>query len=109
MGLPTFGSTGYPELSDTRLSEIVAMLPMKPAGFGVPCSNRAAWGPVAEHYQVSIEKAEEFLARPPARMRRYRIPSLLSRRRSQGWGVHARPALGTAWLWINSDRALTFR
>ena len=64
MGLPALSSTLYPELSETRLTELAAILPDKPAGFGVPCSNRAAWQPMAEHFQTSVERAEGFLARP---------------------------------------------
>ena len=64
IGLPMFGATRYPELSDARLSEIARMLPEKPAGFGVPCSDRAAWQQVAERNQANIEKADGFLAKP---------------------------------------------
>ena len=35
----------YPELDNARIGAIARMLPAEPAGFGVPCSNRAAWEP----------------------------------------------------------------
>ena len=54
----------YPELSDARIAAIAQMLPDKPAGFGVPCSNRAAWAAVAQQYQASIDKAETLIASP---------------------------------------------
>lgn len=54
----------YPELSDTRIAAIAQMLPEKPAGFGVPCSDRASWEAVASHYQGSVQKAEAFIASP---------------------------------------------
>jgi hypothetical protein len=54
----------YPELSDTRIAEIAQMLPDNPAGFGLPCSDRAAWTAVAHQYQAGLEKAESLIARP---------------------------------------------
>jgi hypothetical protein len=57
-------SQTYPELSDARIAEIAKMLPEKPAGFGMPCANRAAWQVVAHNYAASIEKAETLIASP---------------------------------------------
>jgi hypothetical protein len=54
----------YPELNDARISAIAQMLPQQPAGFGVPCANRAAWTPVAANYESSVRQAEAFIAQP---------------------------------------------
>ena len=54
----------YPELSQARRTAIAQMLPEKPAGFGVPCTNRAAWKPAAEYFQSSIDRAATFIASP---------------------------------------------
>ena len=54
----------YPDLSQARIAAIAQMLPEKPAGFGMPCSDRAAWGPVAHIYQDDVQRAEEFIASP---------------------------------------------
>jgi len=40
------------------------MLPEQPAGFGVPCADRAAWQPAALYFQSSIARAETFIAAP---------------------------------------------
>ena len=54
----------YPGMADARIAEIAQMLPENPIGFGVPCSDRAAWQAVAHDYQGSVEKAEAFIAAP---------------------------------------------
>ena len=54
----------YPELSEARRSTIAQMLPEKPAGFGVACSDREAWGPAAQYFQSSMKAAETFIASP---------------------------------------------
>jgi hypothetical protein len=54
----------YPELSEGRRAAIAQMLPEKPAGFGVPCANRAAWEPAAQYFQGSIQRAETLIASP---------------------------------------------
>ncbi len=54
----------YPELSETRRAAIAHMLPEKPAGFGSPCADRAAWEPVAQYFQPSIQHAETLIAAP---------------------------------------------
>lgn len=59
-----FASEQYPELSDARIAAIAQMLPDKPAGFGVPCSDRAAWATAALHYQKSVQEAETLIASP---------------------------------------------
>ena len=53
-----------PELSPARIHQIAEMLPAAPAGFGAPCSDRNAWGPVAGKYEGSIHAAEGFLRQP---------------------------------------------
>jgi hypothetical protein len=54
----------YPELSQSRRAAIAQMLPAQPAGFGVPCTNRAAWQHAATYFQGSIPRAQAFLANP---------------------------------------------
>jgi len=54
----------YPGMSDARIAQIAQMLPEQPAGFGVPCSDRAAWEPVAHNFQNSVQEAEQFIASP---------------------------------------------
>jgi hypothetical protein len=56
----------YPDLSESRRAAIAAMLPEKPAGFGVPCADRAAWLPAAQYFQDSIGRAESLIAAPLA-------------------------------------------
>ncbi|HUV97214.1 MAG TPA: hypothetical protein VMV98_07070 [Acidobacteriaceae bacterium] len=53
-----------PELSDARIAVVAQMLPEKPAGFGVPCSDRTAWSSIASHYDGSVEKAKAFITSP---------------------------------------------
>lgn len=64
LALPARGAAGYSELSDQRITAIAEMLPAQPAGFGPPCSDRAAWNPVAKNYSRSVQMAETFLASP---------------------------------------------
>lgn len=54
----------YPGLSEERITQIAQMLPENPAGFGVPCSERAAWEAVAPKYATSVQKAETLIADP---------------------------------------------
>jgi hypothetical protein len=54
----------YAELSDARIAAITQMLPEKPAGFGLPCSDRTAWEPVAHDYSGNVQKAEALIASP---------------------------------------------
>jgi len=54
----------YPELSDARIDAIAQMLTEKPAGFGVPCTNRAAWEPIAPNFADSVKLAEGYIANP---------------------------------------------
>ena len=57
-------SLTYPELSEFRRAAIARMLPDKPAGFGVPCTDRAAWQPASQYFQESIQRSETFIASP---------------------------------------------
>lgn len=54
----------YPELNQARRAAIAQMLPERPAGFGVPCTNRAAWQHAAPYFQGSVQRATAFLASP---------------------------------------------
>jgi len=54
----------YPELPEARRAAIAQMLPEKPAGFGVPCSDRAAWTPAAQYFQSYIDHANTLIASP---------------------------------------------
>lgn len=54
----------YPDLSQDRIAAIAQILSDKPAGFGVPCSERAAWAPVTPYFKESITRAETFIASP---------------------------------------------
>lgn len=40
------------------------MLPSRPAGLGQPCSDRAAWAPLAGQFQKQIREANVLLAKP---------------------------------------------
>ncbi len=55
---------GSPDLSRQRIGEIERMLPIQPAGFGVPCSERQEWTPVAANYQAEVRRAQTYLASP---------------------------------------------
>jgi hypothetical protein len=54
----------YPGISDARITAIAHMLPADPAGFGPPCSDRAAWEPVAADFQDEVAQAEKLIAAP---------------------------------------------
>jgi hypothetical protein len=61
---PASAFAEYPELSAARIAAIAQMLPDKPAGFGVPCSDRTAWEAVAQFYQGSVRQAATLIADP---------------------------------------------
>ncbi|MGI0134923.1 MAG: TatD family hydrolase, partial [Candidatus Micrarchaeaceae archaeon] len=44
--------------------QIAAMLPAKPAEFGVPCSDRAAWKPLNGKFRQEIKQAEALMTKP---------------------------------------------
>ena len=54
----------YPELPEARRAAIAQMLPAQPAGFGVPCSDRAVWASAAQYFQSSVERANTLIASP---------------------------------------------
>lgn len=54
----------YPELRQARRAEIARMLPDKPAGFGTPCTDRAAWQSASQFFEPGIQHAEELIASP---------------------------------------------
>jgi hypothetical protein len=54
------------ELSPDRIHEIEGMLAPQPSGFGVPCSDRAAWAGKAAQLQGAVTQAEQALAAPLA-------------------------------------------
>lgn len=58
------GAQTYPGLSDARIAAISQMLPAEPAGFGAPCSDRAAWSTVAGDFADSVQRAEKMIASP---------------------------------------------
>ena len=51
LAAPAVASAEYPELSDARIAAIAQLLPSKPSGFGLSCSDRTAWVPIAQYYQ----------------------------------------------------------
>jgi hypothetical protein len=53
-----------PELSRDRIAAIAKMLPAQPAGFGVACSDRAAWAKAAPLFQEENKRTEAFIASP---------------------------------------------
>ena len=61
---PAWSQQKYAELSTARIREIAGMLTAQPAGFGVACSDRAAWESKASELQGSIAAAEQILATP---------------------------------------------
>ena len=61
---PGWSQQKYAELSTARIQEIAGMLTPQPAGFGAPCSDRAAWESKAPELQGSIAAAEQILATP---------------------------------------------
>lgn len=54
----------YAELNAARIDEIRGMLTAQPAGFGRPCSDRAAWAGKAAELKSSIAEAEQALSTP---------------------------------------------
>ena len=64
LAAPLMAAARYPELSQERIAAIAAMLPAQPAGFGVPCSDRAAWAKVAPLFAEEVQRAETFIASP---------------------------------------------
>ncbi len=54
----------YPDLNQARVQTIAQMLPAEPAGFGVACTDRAAWDKAAQFYQDDVQEAEQFIASP---------------------------------------------
>ena len=54
----------YAELDAARVEQIAGMLTAQPAGFGVPCSDRAAWEPKAALLKSLIGEAEQALTTP---------------------------------------------
>jgi len=54
------------ELSPARIQEIEGMLSAQPSGFGVPCSDRAAWAGKATELTQAVSQAEQDIAAPLA-------------------------------------------
>ena len=54
------------DLNPDRIHEIEGMLAPQPSGFGVPCSDRAAWAGKAAGVQGAVAQAEQALATPLA-------------------------------------------
>lgn len=54
----------FAELDASRVHKIAGMLSAQPSGFGVPCSNRAAWGAKAAALQRFVPEAEQILTKP---------------------------------------------
>lgn len=54
----------YPGISSARIAAIEALLPARPAGIGVPCTDRATWTAAAAYFQDDVQKANEFIASP---------------------------------------------
>jgi hypothetical protein len=54
------------DLSPERIHEIEGMLAPQPSGFGVPCSDRAAWAGKAAELKDTISRAEQAIAVPLA-------------------------------------------
>lgn len=57
---------GFPELKPARIAEIAAWLPEKPAGAGLPASQRVAWDALANtpDAKAVIRKAEAYAKEP---------------------------------------------
>jgi len=51
-------------ISPERIVQIADMLPERPAGFGIPCSNREAWNPLAAQFAKQVSQASSDLERP---------------------------------------------
>jgi hypothetical protein len=54
----------YPGISSARIASIAEILPARAAGFGPPCSDRAAWSGVATDFQDDVQQAEKLIASP---------------------------------------------
>jgi hypothetical protein len=54
----------FVELDPARIQQIAAMLPAEPSGFGLPCSNRAAWTQKSAELQSLVSEAGEALKTP---------------------------------------------
>ena len=61
---PAAAQQQYAELDASRIKAIESMLPAQPAGFGVPCSDRASWSAVAPKLAAMIPEAEKAMATP---------------------------------------------
>jgi hypothetical protein len=57
-------TAGAQELSPQRIKEIEGMLTKKPSGFGLPCSDRAAWADKSDELNDAIARAEQAIATP---------------------------------------------
>ena len=62
--MPYAHAQKFAELDEARVQQIAGMLTAQPSGFGVPCSNRAAWTAKAALLQSSVAEAEEALTKP---------------------------------------------
>ncbi len=60
----TIASGHYAGIPAARLQQIAAMLPRQATGFGLPCSDRAAWSALASQFQPQIQQAESLLTAP---------------------------------------------
>jgi hypothetical protein len=54
----------FGELDASRVQQIAGMLTAQPAGFGVPCSDRAAWTAKTAALQSFVPEAEQILTKP---------------------------------------------
>ncbi len=54
----------FAELDASRVHQIAGLLAAQPSGFGVPCSNRAAWDAKAADLQSFVPEAEQLLTKP---------------------------------------------
>lgn len=54
----------FAELDPARVHQIAAMLPAAPSGFGLPCSDRAAWTQKSAALQSLVAEAEKALKTP---------------------------------------------
>lgn len=54
----------FVELDAHRVQQIAGMLSQQPAGFGLPCSNRAAWSAKAASLQGFVTGAERIVLKP---------------------------------------------
>ena len=54
----------YAAIPSDRIQQIAAMLPASPRGVGAPCTDRAAWNPVAGQFRHEVAQAETILGTP---------------------------------------------